>query len=101
HVWWDPGVTEVISGAAGRIAGYQVSDWVLPLQADVLLSRGHVGDGCIDFGRLGRSLRAAGYRGWTEVEIFSEEVWAAPGPQTLRTVADRYLRHVAGHLAGA
>ncbi|HEY7430613.1 MAG TPA: sugar phosphate isomerase/epimerase [Streptosporangiaceae bacterium] len=96
HVWWDPTVTEDIAAAGPRIFGYQISDWVTPLGADVLLARGHVGDGCIDFRRLGGALRAAGYQGWTEVEIFSERVWAAPGPETLRTVVDRYLRHVAG-----
>lgn len=95
HVWWDPGAEDAIAAAGPRIAGYQVSDWILPLGSDVLLSRGHVGDGCIDFRRLGRALRAAGYQGWTEVEIFSEAVWAAPGRQTLRTVVERYRRHVA------
>ena len=68
---------------------------MLPLGADVLLARGHVGDGCIDFRVLGWALRAAGYQGWTEVEIFSEAVWAAPGQDTLRTIADRCQRHIA------
>ena len=36
------------AGAEGRIAGYQVCDWVLPLAADPLLSRGYVGDGYVD-----------------------------------------------------
>jgi sugar phosphate isomerase/epimerase len=97
HVWWDPTVAQDIAAAGPRIAGYQVSDWVTPLTADVLLGRGHVGDGCIDFARLGGALRAAGYHGWTEVEIFNERIWATPGRETLRTVVDRYLRHVAGN----
>lgn len=95
HVWWDPEAEQAIARAGPRIAGYQVSDWVLPLGSDVLLARGHVGDGCIDFRRLGRALRAAGYQGWTEVEIFSEAVWAAPVQRTLHTIVDRYRRHVA------
>jgi sugar phosphate isomerase/epimerase len=95
HVWWDPTVTEAIAAAGERIAGYQISDWVTPLGGDVLLARGHAGDGCIDFRRLGAALTAAGYRGWTEVEIFNERVWATPGRETLRTVVDTYLRHVA------
>jgi sugar phosphate isomerase/epimerase len=95
HVWWDPGAEDAIARAGRRIAGYQVSDWIVPLGPDVLLSRGHVGDGCIDFRRLGGALRAAGYHGWTETEIFSEAVWAAPGRQTLRTVVERHRQHVA------
>lgn len=97
HVWWDPTVAESIVAAGPRIAGYQVSDWVSPLTGDVLMARGHIGDGCIDFAALGGALRAAGYRGWTEVEIFNERIWATPGRETLRTVVDRYLRHVAGN----
>jgi sugar phosphate isomerase/epimerase len=95
HVWWDPAVAESIVAAGPRIAGYQVSDWVSPLAGDVLMARGHVGDGCIDFTRLRGALGAAGYQGWTEVEIFNERVWATPGPQTLRTVVERYHRYLA------
>jgi sugar phosphate isomerase/epimerase len=95
HVWWDPAAAESVVAAGPRIAGYQVSDWVSPLTPDVLMARGHVGDGCIDFAALGGALRAAGYQGWTEVEIFNERVWATPGPQTLRTVVERYRRYLA------
>ncbi len=49
HVWWEPGVEHQIARAAGRITSYQVCDWITPLPADALLSRGMVGDGHIDF----------------------------------------------------
>lgn len=100
HVWWDPDLQRQIAraGAAGRIAGYQVCDWVLPLAADPLLSRGHVGDGYVDFATITRWVRDAGYTGDVEVEIFHEDVWAAPGDVTLATMADRYVRHVLPHL---
>jgi sugar phosphate isomerase/epimerase len=95
HVWWDPDIERSIRQAGPRIFGFQLSDWVLPLPADMLLGRGHIGDGCIDFRRLDHAVRAAGYRGWTEVEIFNQAVWSAPGGQTLRAVIDTYRRHVA------
>lgn len=95
HVWWDPDLAASLAAAGPRIAGFQLSDWVLPLASDVLLARGHIGDGCIDFRSLDRAVRAAGYHGWTEVEIFNAGIWAAPGAQTLRTIVDRYRRHVA------
>jgi sugar phosphate isomerase/epimerase len=95
HVWWDPAIEASIDRAGQRILGFQLSDWVLPLPADVLLGRGHLGDGCIDFRVLDRAVRAAGYVGWSEVEIFNEAVWAAPAPDTLRTVVERYRQHVA------
>jgi hypothetical protein len=37
-------------------------------------------------------VRAAGYTGYAEVEIFSQQVWDAPADQTAATVRDRYER---------
>ena len=92
HVWWDPQVEQQIARAGSRIAAFQVCDWVLPLPADALLGRGHVGDGCIDIPALAAAVAAAGYRGFTEVEIFNQEIWDTPGDVTLRTVAERHRR---------
>lgn len=97
HVWWDPDLARQIARAGGRIASYQVCDWTLPLPADPLLGRGHVGDGHIDFAALTSMVTAAGYTGWIEVEIFNEEVWGTPGARTLATLAERHLAHVAPH----
>ncbi|MCX5085426.1 sugar phosphate isomerase/epimerase [Streptomyces sp. NBC_00401] len=95
HVWWDPDLPRQIERAGPRIASYQVCDWTLPLPADTLLGRGHVGDGHIDFRTLTDQVAAAGYTGWIEVEIFNEQIWDTPGEQTLKTVAERHLAHVA------
>jgi sugar phosphate isomerase/epimerase len=86
HVWWDPQLAEGIQRAAGRIVSYQVSDWVLPLPADVLLGRGHLGEGCIDFAPISAAVAAAGYAGFTEVEIFRQEIWDAPADDTAAAV---------------
>ncbi|MBD0676287.1 sugar phosphate isomerase/epimerase family protein [Kitasatospora sp. NPDC091335] len=94
HVWWDPDLAAQIARAGARIASYQVCDWTLPLPADVLLGRGHVGDGCIDFGALTEMVTAAGYTGWIETEIFNQEIWDAPGARTLATVVERHRAHV-------
>jgi sugar phosphate isomerase/epimerase len=90
HVWWDARLAADIARAAGRIVGYQVCDWVLPLPADVLLGRGHLGDGVIDFGPITDAVTAAGYSGYVEVEIFNAEVWAAPADQTAAVVRERF-----------
>ncbi|MFJ9695639.1 sugar phosphate isomerase/epimerase family protein [Kitasatospora sp. NPDC101183] len=92
HVWWDPALPEQIAraGRGGRIAAYQVCDWTLPLPADALLGRGHVGDGHIDLRALTTLVAAAGHTGWIEVEIFNETIWAAPGHETLATVLARH-----------
>nr|WP_201776403.1 sugar phosphate isomerase/epimerase [Streptacidiphilus carbonis] len=95
HVWWDPDLYRQIARAGARIAAYQVCDWTLPLPADALLGRGHVGDGVIDFPPLSRAVAAAGYTGWIEVELFNQEVWDTPGELTLRRMIERHLAHVA------
>jgi sugar phosphate isomerase/epimerase len=90
HVWWDAALFADIARAGERIVSYQVCDWVLPLPADVLLGRGHVGDGCVDFPPITDAVAAAGYAGYVEVEIFNEVVWNAPPDETAATVRKRF-----------
>jgi sugar phosphate isomerase/epimerase len=59
HVWWDARLASELARAAGRIVSYQVCDWVVPLPADVLLGRGHLGDGVIDFAPISAAVAAA------------------------------------------
>jgi len=101
HVWWDPELEQQISraGREGRLALYQVCDWLLPLAADPLLSRGFMGDGYIDFPTITRWVAEAGYTGVVEVEIFNQEIWEAPPEQTVATMAERYARLVEPYLS--
>jgi sugar phosphate isomerase/epimerase len=68
----------------------------VPLPADVLLGRGHLGDGVIDFGPVTAAVAAAGFRGYVEVEIFNADVWAAPPDQTAAVVRDRFAAVMGG-----
>lgn len=90
HVWWDPALAASITraGAARRIASYQVSDWLTPIAADPLLSRGIMGDGPIDLVSVTQSVSAAGYTGDIEVEIFNQTIWK----DSPMTVIDRVIR---------
>lgn len=90
HVWWDPSLFEQIARAHGRISSYQVCDWVVPLPADMLLGRGHVGDGHIDFAPITRAVRDAGYDGFVEVEIFNQSIWDTPPAETVATMVERH-----------
>ncbi|MGY0498529.1 sugar phosphate isomerase/epimerase family protein [Nocardia sp. FBN12] len=92
HLWWDPTLAEQIAqaGAAERISSYQVCDWLNPMTADPLLSRGMMGDGVIDFTTIGRWVRDAGYRGDVEIEIFNAEVWSSDGHAVIETMKQRY-----------
>lgn len=100
HVWWDPYLEAAIkrAGAANRIASYQICDWILPLRDEPLNSRGHVGDGYIDFASITSWVKDAGYTGPIEVEIFNEEIWADDPHETIATMAAGYQRYVAPFL---
>lgn len=94
HVWWDPDVLPQIARAAGRIASFQINDWITPLPPDALLSRGMMGDGHIDLRLLREAVEAAGYTGDIEVEIFNADIWADDPAKVLDTAIQRYVDHV-------
>ena len=102
HVWWDPQLEAQVAraGRSNRIAGFQVCDWITPLPADSLLSRGMMGDGHIDFGHHLDLVTAAGYTGDIEVEIFNADVWAADPDDVVATMKRRYLDVVVGSPVG-
>ena len=92
HLWWDDQVWQKIAeaGAAGRIAAFQLADWITPLPEGVLLGRGLPGTGCVDMPRFATAVRQAGYAGWTEVEVFHEQVWSRPGGSVLAEALEGY-----------
>jgi sugar phosphate isomerase/epimerase len=58
---------------------------------DLLLDRGMMGDGVIDFRRIRGWIESAGYAGAQEVEIFSAaDWWRRPGDEVLKTCIERY-----------
>jgi sugar phosphate isomerase/epimerase len=93
HVWWDPAVYTEIARAAGRIFGFHVNDWIVPLP-DRLNGRGMMGDGVIEIRRLREAVNQAGYLGPVEIEIFNEELWRLPGRELLRLAKDRFVEYV-------
>ncbi|TMR99344.1 sugar phosphate isomerase/epimerase [Nonomuraea basaltis] len=90
HVWWDPRLFEDIARAGRRIASYQVCDYLHPLPEDILLGRGMMGDGVIDFQPITRAVLDAGYTGDVEVEIFNADLWAADPDEVVATMKARY-----------
>jgi len=75
HVWWDTSLAQELARARpGQILGYHLCDWLADTR-DVLLDRGMMGDGVADLKALRKTVEAAGYQGFCEVEIFSAENW--------------------------
>jgi sugar phosphate isomerase/epimerase len=93
HIWWDPQVEKGIEQAAGRIYGFHVSDWLVPLP-DVLMGRGMMGDGVIDNRKLRRLVEKAGYDGPIEVEIFNQAIWDRDPEAVLVEVIERFEKFV-------
>ncbi|MBD3546000.1 sugar phosphate isomerase/epimerase family protein [Streptomyces sp. JV180] len=95
HLWWDDRAPAAIAraGAGGRIHAFQLADWITPLPAGVLLGRGQLGDGSVDFRAFRSAVESTGYDGPIEVEIFNEALWAREGAEVLDEVAERYVRH--------
>ena len=91
HVWWDPLLASEIQklGQTQRIFGFHLCDWRVPTR-DFLNDRALMGDGCIDLVGICRLVESAGFQGWHEIEIFSEEHWARKQSDFLSDIIERY-----------
>jgi sugar phosphate isomerase/epimerase len=91
HVWWDPLLAQQIARAGReRLLAFHVCDWLTPTH-DLLEDRGMMGDGVIDIPRIRGWVEAAGYDGYSEVEIFSRDHWwQRDGGEVLDTCIARH-----------
>jgi sugar phosphate isomerase/epimerase len=90
HVWWDPVLWDGIARAGhDRLLAYHVCDWLVPTR-DMLNDRGMMGDGVVDLKRVRAAVEAAGYTGFSEVEIFSEDWWGRPIGEVLDACIARH-----------
>ncbi len=76
HLWWDPALEQEIKrcGRNGKLLAYHICDWKSPT-TDMLNDRGLMGEGCIPLRRIRSWVEEAGFNGFIEVEIFSNEYW--------------------------
>ncbi|KWT97575.1 MULTISPECIES: sugar phosphate isomerase/epimerase family protein [unclassified Variovorax] len=91
HVWWDPKLQQQIARAGReRLLAYHVCDWLTPTR-DLLNDRGMMGDGVVELRKIRGWVEAAGFTGFSEVEIFSAlDWWQRPGEETLATCIERH-----------
>jgi sugar phosphate isomerase/epimerase len=90
HVWWDAELMGQIARAGkDRILAFHVCDWLVPTK-DMLNDRGMMGDGVIDIRRVRAAVEAQGFAGYSEIEIFSNDWWARPMDEVLRTCIERH-----------
>ncbi len=93
HVWWNPRLYENLRRASGRIFGFHVSDWAVPLPG-VVTGRSMMGDGVIELRRIRAAVEETGYDGPVEVEIMNEKIWSQPMDDTFVQIIQRYLAFV-------
>ena len=91
HVWWDPKLEQQIARAGKeRLLAYHVCDWLTPTR-DLLSDRGMMGDGVVELKKIRGWVEAAGFTGFSEVEIFSQlDWWQRPGSEVLDTCISRH-----------
>jgi sugar phosphate isomerase/epimerase len=92
HLWWDPSLKDEITrcGANNRLFAFHVCDWKVPT-ADFLNDRGLMGEGCINIPKIRTWVETAGFTGYIEVEIFSNQYWAGNQVEYLEIIKNAYL----------
>lgn len=75
HLWWDPELESEIRRAGPKVFAFHISDWRTPTR-DLLNDRALMGTGCINIREIQEWVEEAGFQGYHEVEIFSDEYWA-------------------------
>ncbi|HSL64350.1 MAG TPA: sugar phosphate isomerase/epimerase family protein, partial [Gaiellaceae bacterium] len=70
HLWNSPTLLDDVARLVDRVAGVHVADWRDPTRNTN--DRAFPGDGVADLPAILRALDDAGYAGWYDVEIFSD-----------------------------
>ena len=94
HLWWDAALEAEIArcGRNGHLFAFHICDWKTPTE-HLLLDRGLMGEGCIPLRQIRGWVEGAGFRGFAEVEIFSEHYWQQDQRVFLRQIQDAFLHH--------
>ena len=69
---------------------FHVCDWRTPTE-DLLNDRGLMGEGCIPIRQIRGWVEDAGFRGFVEVEIFSNRHWATDQGEFLGKIKAAFL----------
>lgn len=94
HIWWDPTLETEIQrcGKSGYLFAFHLCDWRVETR-DLLNDRGLMGEGCIPLRQIRGWVEAAGFKGWNEVEIFSNHYWAQDQDAFLQRIKQTYAEH--------
>jgi sugar phosphate isomerase/epimerase len=93
HLWWDADLQSQIRrcGENGNLLAFHLCDWKTPT-LDLLNDRGLMGEGCIDLKQIRGWVEEAGFKGYNEVEIFSNIYWQQDQHLFLEKIKEAYLK---------
>ncbi|MDP0496208.1 MAG: sugar phosphate isomerase/epimerase family protein [Verrucomicrobiota bacterium JB024] len=94
HLWWDDMLKAEIERCAAldKLFAFHICDWRSPTE-DFLLDRGLMGEGVINIREIRSWVEATGYKGYNEVEIFSNRWWKEDQDKFLAKIKDAYLQY--------
>ena len=94
HLWWDPNLEKEIRrcGKNNNLFAFHICDWKTPT-TDMLNDRGLIGEGCIPIKRIRLWVEDAGFKGFNEVEIFSNTYWKEDQDIFLKKIIEAYKAH--------
>lgn len=94
HVWWDPDLEAEIrlAGEQKTLFAFHICDWRVPTR-DLLNDRALMGEGCIDIRAIRTRVEAAGFSGFHEVEIFSNDQWSGNQSAYVERIKRAYLKY--------
>jgi sugar phosphate isomerase/epimerase len=92
HVWWDEKLKDEIlrCGANSNLFAFHLCDWRNPTR-DLLNDRAIMGEGVIRIQEIINFVKEAGFNGYYEVEIFSNQHWAEDQDEFLDKIVNAYL----------
>lgn len=93
HLWWDPNLEQEIKrcGQNFNLSAFHICDWKCPT-LDMLNDRGLMGEGCINIKEIRGWVEESGFKGFIEVEIFSNLYWDMDQTVFLKNITDAYLK---------
>ena len=94
HLWWDPELEKEIKrcGNLGKLFAFHICDWKVPT-GDFLNDREIISKGCIPVRKIRKWVEAAGFTGYNEVEIFSDNYWHQDQDSYLSAIIEAYKHH--------
>jgi sugar phosphate isomerase/epimerase len=74
HLWWEPDLVELVRDHVERIGSIQLSNVSSEAIANRTLRRAPLGNGVVPLRDFIRAFDDAGYRGWYEHEVITDDV---------------------------